>query len=378
MCYYCDFHFRVAMKDKEAMLAAMKKEIAQATLNLSNEGKTSPQWGGLRGALSLYFGGGTPSILSIEELSGLLDTIYQQHTFTPDAEITLEANPDDLTDDYLAGLSHLGFNRLSIGVQSFFDDDLQWMNRRHCAREAMLSVEKARKHGFRNINIDLMYGLPSMTPCRWEANLKQALVLDVPHLSAYHLTIEPRTVFGKRQNRGEVFSVSEDESARQFDILLDTLEKAGYEHYEISNFARPDFRSRHNSAYWQQRPYIGIGPGAHSFDGKSRQWNVSNNSQYIAALENGSSWFERELLTPAEQYNDYILVSLRTAWGVDMGYIRAHWGHVVVNEFLRQAASYLQNGYLQEQSGIFTLTRKGKLIADRIASDLFANENNGQ
>jgi len=345
------------MKDREAMLAAMKKEIELKTF------KTAVS--------TLYFGGGTPSILSIDELTGLLDAVNQHYTLVPDAEITLEANPDDLTDDYLAALHQLGFNRLSIGIQSFFDDDLKWMNRRHCAREALQSVENAQKHGFYNINIDLMYGLPFMTADRWEANLKQALALDVPHLSAYHLTIEPRTVFGKRQNKGESFVISEDESAQQFDILIDTLEKAGYDHYEISNFARPKFRSRHNTAYWQQKPYIGVGPAAHSFDGQSRQWNVGNNSQYIAALESGSAWFEREQLTPADCYNDYILVALRTAWGADINYIRAHFHDAFANEFLRQAAVYLQNGYMQEQAGIFTLTRKGKMIADRIASDLF-------
>jgi oxygen-independent coproporphyrinogen-3 oxidase len=195
--------------------------------------------------------------------------------------------------------------------------------------------------------------------------------LNVPHISTYHLTIEPRTVFGKRQAKGETFTISEDVSAEQFDILLDTMEKAGYEHYEISNFALPGFRSRHNTAYWQQRPYIGIGPAAHSYDGQSRQWNVSNNSKYITSLENGTAWFEREELTPTEQYNDYILVSLRTIWGVDTGYIRTHFGKTFESEFLRQAAIYLQNGYIQERKGVFTLTRKGKMIADRIASDLF-------
>ena len=360
------------------MLAAMKKEIG-APLNPPRGGEesgASPLRGGLREATStLYFGGGTPSVLTIDELAELLETVLQYYTLDANAEITLEANPDDLTDDYLAALHQLGFNRLSIGIQSFFDDDLRWMNRRHNAREAVQSVEAARRHGFRNINIDLMYGLPSLTAERWEANLKQALALDVPHLSAYHLTIEPRTVFGRRQARGELFTIPEDESAAQFYTLLDTMEEAGYEHYEISNFARPGFRSRHNTAYWQQKPYIGIGPAAHSYDGQSRRWNVSNNSEYIARLTPFSlsqkAWFESELLTPAEQYNDYVLVSLRTIWGVDCEYIRAHFGEFFVNEFLRQTASYLQNGYIQEQSGVFTLTRKGKLIADRIASDLF-------
>ena len=350
------------MKDKDAMIAAMKKEIvlrAGSTHVLPLPIET------------LYFGGGTPSVLSIDDLAELLETVHQHFTLDADAEITLEANPDDLNNDYLAALHNLGFNRLSIGIQSFSDDDLQWMNRRHRADEAVRSVENAHRAGFQNINMDLMYGLPSMTSKRWEANLKQAHALDVPHLSAYHLTIEPRTVFGKRQAKGETFAIPEDVSAAQFDILIDTMEKAGYEHYEISNFARSEFRSRHNTAYWLQKPYIGIGPAAHSFDGKSRQWNVSNNSEYIAALEKESSWFEREELTKIDQYNEYVLLSLRTDYGVDTGYIRVHFGDVFADEFLRQAAVYLQNGYIQERTGVFTLTRKGKMIADRIASDLF-------
>ena len=372
-CYYCDFHFRVAMKDRDAMLAAMQKEITlRAPLN-------PPLWG--EGIQTLYFGGGTPSVLSIDELSGLLDTITQYYMLAPDAEITLEANPDDLTDEYLHGLHDLGFNRLSIGIQSFFDDDLRWMNRRHSAHDALQSVDAAHRIGFDNVNIDLMYGLPTMTQSRWEANLKQALALDTPHLSAYHLTIEPRTVFGRQQMKGKDFSIPEDESIRQFESLLDMMEKAGYEHYEISNFARPGFRSRHNSAYWRQQPYIGIGPAAHSYDGQSRQWNISNNSQYIVGLMNASispfgkkqdfPWFEREQLTPVEQYNDYILVSLRTAWGVDIEYIRKNFGKTFADSFLQQTNIHIQNGAMQEQSGVFTLARKGKIIADHIASDLF-------
>jgi oxygen-independent coproporphyrinogen-3 oxidase len=358
------------MKDRNAMLSAMKKEIA---LRKDYLAPLNPrQWEEERPLIeTLYFGGGTPSVLSIDELAGLMETVLRYYTLVPHAEITLEANPDDLCKDYLEALFHIGFNRLSVGIQSFFDDDLQWMNRRHCAREAIQSVEAARKAGFYNINIDLMYGLPTMTPARWKENLKQALAIDAPHLSAYHLTIEPRTVFDRRQAKGETFAVPEEDSAEQFNILLDTMENAGYEHYEISNFARSGFRSRHNTAYWQQRPYVGIGPAAHSFDGQSRQWNIGNNSAYIAALEGDSAWFEREELTPAEQYNDYILVSLRTAWGVDAGYIHAHFGNVFANEFLRQSAAYLQNGFLRKQADVFTLTRKGKMIADRIASDLF-------
>ncbi len=368
------------------MLTAMKKEIVLRKDYLREDGfdgKRIP-------VKTLYFGGGTPSVLSTGELAGLLDTIRQFYELDPNAEITLEANPDDLTKDYLDDLRQLGFNRLSIGIQSFFDDDLRWMNRRHNAHEAIRSIETARRKGFHNINIDLIYGLPSMTLSRWEDNLAQALALETPHLSAYHLTIEERTVFGRKQARGGAFSVAEEDSVQQFEMLMDVMKNAGYEHYEISNFAKPGFYSRHNSAYWQHKPYLGIGPSAHSYDGQSRQWNCSNNSRYIVTLENATislseiqemknpgdltkavAWFEREQLTPSAKYNDYVLVSLRTIWGADAGYIRTRFGSAFWDIFRRQADSYLFAGYMEEHGGVFTLTRKGKMIADRIASDLF-------
>ena len=343
------------------MLAAIKKEISLKT-NFLPEKETLQ---------TIYFGGGTPSVLSINELAELLATIKQCFTIESDAEITIEANPDDLSDEYLAALQRLGFNRLSIGIQSFFDDDLKWMNRRHSAEEAMQSVRKAQKHGFGNINIDLLYGLPSMNNERWRRNLQYALELQIPHISAYHLSIEPRTVFGKRQAKGKMYTVSEEASVAQFDILLDTLQAAGYEHYEISNFARRGFRSSHNCSYWLQKPYIGVGPSAHSFDGKTRQWNINNNSRYIAALEAEDTWFESEHLTVAEQYNDYILVSLRTVWGVSIRYISEQFGKTFEEYFLEQVAGNVHQGYIQEQNGIYSLSRKGKLICDRLSSDLF-------
>ncbi|MDR0815606.1 MAG: radical SAM family heme chaperone HemW, partial [Bacteroidales bacterium] len=289
------------------------------------------------------------------------------------AEITLEANPDDLTDSYLTALRDLGFNRLSIGIQSFYDDDLRLMNRRHTAQEAWQAVERARRKGFDNINIDLIYGLPTMNLQRWQHNLDKALTLETPHLSAYHLTIEPQTVFGVRQRKGADFSVAEDDSAAQFELLIDACEKAGYEHYEISNFARPGCYSRHNTAYWQGIPYLGIGPSAHSYDGASRQWNASNNSRYIALMDKPETeeWFEREELTPAEAYNDYVLTGLRTKWGVEIKHIREKWNQAFVNAFLQHASGYIQNGFMTENSGNYLLTRKGKFIADRVASDLF-------
>ncbi len=369
VCYYCDFHFRVAMKDKRAMLDAMKQEIALRKDYLRPPGFEEEKIP----AETLYFGGGTPSVLTGGELADLLETLSRYYTLAPDAEITLEANPDDLTDACLADLRRLGFNRLSIGIQSFFDDDLKMMNRRHNGREAEQSVEAARRNGFDNINIDLIYGLPSGDEKRWQANLERAFALNVPHLSAYRLTIEPRTVFGRKQAKGEKFSVSEDIEIREFEMLTEAAENAGFEHYEISNFARPGFRSRHNSAYWQLKPYIGIGPSAHSYDGQSRQWNVNSNGGYIRAVNDGDeNLFEREMLSPGEMYNDYVLVSLRAVWGVDVEYIRNRFGAVFSDNFLRQAESYLQTGHIEKHENTFVLSRKGKLIADRIASDLFA------
>jgi oxygen-independent coproporphyrinogen-3 oxidase len=368
VCYYCDFHFRVAMKDKPAMLDAVKKEIELRKDYLRSfvalPGKIPVE--------SIYFGGGTPSVLDIGEIGDLLHAALRHYRPVAGAEITLEANPDDLNEAYLQALTALGFNRLSVGIQSFFDDDLVWMNRRHDAREAVKSIEAARREGFGNISIDLIYGLPGMTVSRWKENLLRALDMDVPHISAYHLAIEPRTVFGRRQGRGEVFAVPEEDSAEQFDLMLDMLQNAGYEHYEISNFAREGFRSRHNCAYWQQKPYIGFGPSAHSYDGGSRQWNISSNNGYIEAVNaGGEQWFEKETLSQAEKYNDYILTSLRTVWGADLPYIRQYFGTAFEENFLRQAKSYISAGFLRQENEVFVLTHKGKLIADRIASDLF-------
>jgi len=362
------------------MLSAMKKEISLRKDYLrSTYTQTEvedPNRGDNKIPLeTLYFGGGTPSLLSIDEIEALFDTVKQYYILLPNAEITIEVNPDDLTNEYLKGLLQLGFNRLSVGVQSLYDDDLQWMNRRHNVRQALLSIENARKLGFQNINVDLLYGFPSMTTERWKKSLKQLVALDAPHLSAYYIIIEPRTIFYNRQKKGEVFDISEEDSAAHFETLIDITEKAGYEHYEISNFARQGFRSRHNTAYWQQQPYIGIGPSAHSYNGQSRQWNASNNNEYIVALEKESVWFESEKLTVTEQYNEYIMLSIRAAWGVDSDYIRTHFGDVFANDFLKQADKYIQNGYVQQQSGLFTLTRKGKMIADCIASDLFCTSN---
>ena len=349
------------------MLQAMKKEIAirKDYLGVPYDGRV--------GAGTLYFGGGTPSVLTIDELAGFLDVIHQYYLLDPDAEVTLEANPDDLTDEYLDGLRKLGFNRLSIGIQSFNDDDLKWMNRRHNGTEAIRSVKSAQQHGFRNINVDLIYGLPSLTPGRWKEQIEQFISLDVPHLSAYHLTIEQRTVFGRRQAKGEGFAIPEENSVDQFDMLVNMTQEAGMEHYEISNFAKPGFMSNHNSNYWRNKPYIGIGPSAHSYDGVSRQWNLSNNSEYIRAVGNGDGYSEKEELSVTDRYNDYILISLRTAWGVSADYINQHFGKPYLDYFRQQCSRYIRDGFMEmKDENTWVLTHKGKLIADRITSDLMS------
>ena len=321
--------------------------------------------------VTLYFGGGTPSLLTPQELKLLLQkaqTVFDVKEFT---EITLEANPDDLSPSYLEALLAIGINRLSIGIQSFSATHLQWMHRRHTAVQAVESVKHAKEAGFTNLTIDLMYGFPALRTEEWAQTLMQALELDVPHISAYHLTIEPHTIFGKQAEKGLLQPLDEEESERQFLLLHRMLTQAGYVHYEVSNFARPGYEALHNSAYWQQQPYIGIGPSAHSFNGVSRQWNKANNKQYVAALAQGLPFFEGETLTPAMRYNEYILTGLRTAKGVCPAYIRQHFGEQYAGYFSRHIKPYLQTGKLKQQDGRICIPPPHFFVSDAIIESLF-------
>lgn len=360
-CNYCDFHFRVSFQDKLAMLKSMKQEMQLRKDYL--EGLPVD---------TLYFGGGTPSVLSLVELEELIRAANELFPLSDGAEVTLEANPDDLNKSYLEGLKILGINRLSIGIQSFDDQTLSWMNRRHSAQQALASVRDAREAGFLNINIDLIYGIPGMSLALWEQTLEQALSLGVQHISAYHLSIESRTVFGVHQRRGQHFSVPEEDSFLQFQLLRSKALQGGWDHYEISNFSLPGLHSRHNTAYWQQKKYLGIGPSAHSFNGDFRNWNLSNNTLYIKKIGEGEGWFEGEELTLGERHNDYILTSLRTRWGVDGTYVKNNFGSDYSLRLGIACEPYLQEGYIkrlpEEQ---YFLTEKGMFVADRIASDLF-------
>jgi oxygen-independent coproporphyrinogen III oxidase len=345
---------------KEQVLQAMHQELALQQAYLSGETIDT-----------IYFGGGTPSILSVDELNGLLEAIYAQHTVSPSAEISLETNPDDLTPEKLQALRQTRINRLSIGVQSFHNPHLQLMNRPHTAQEATACIRLAQELGFDNISLDLIYGVPAEDPELWEQDLAQAFALNVQHLSCYALTIEPNTVFGHRLKKGQFTPAQEERVAQQFELLMSQAAAHGFQHYEISNFCQPDFESKHNSSYWKQVPYLGIGPSAHSFNGVSRQYNIAHNPKYVQALAEGQLPATIEELSVEDRVNEYVMTTLRTSWGCDTHYVAQKWGV----ELIGIHAAYLQKiqakGLLQQKEGVLLLTEAGKLLADEIALDLF-------
>ncbi|MFC5411032.1 radical SAM family heme chaperone HemW [Larkinella bovis] len=368
-CHYCDFHFSTSLQQKTALVNALCREIERQNDYLPT-----------RHLETVYFGGGTPSLLSEGELDQIFETIHRQYTLAPGAEITLEANPDDLVGSPADRLHPLRFlrkyvNRLSIGIQSFHEPNLRLMNRAHSATEAEQCVRLAQEAGFENLTIDLIYGVPAETHAIWQADLTKAVALQVPHISAYCLTIEPGTVFGNWQKKGRLQAADDDFAAEQFTSLVQTLRANGYAQYEISNFARPGWEARHNSSYWKQRPYLGIGPSAHSFDGKNRQYNIAHNTHYIRAIENGELPATVEELSRADRVNDYLLTGLRTHWGCDLRELTALAGTDF--EVLRHAElqQLYQLGWLSNKNRVLLLTEAGKLFADRVAADLFILEN---
>lgn len=323
---------------------------------------------------TIYFGGGTPSLLSGDEIKRLLDKVYEQFDVLPDAEITLEANPDDLTREKIRELKSSPVNRLSIGIQSFRDDDLKWMNRAHTSTEADYAVKCAQDHGFENITIDLIYSIPGMTDAAWKQNLLMAFDLQVQHISAYGLTIEPRTFFGHQQKKGQLTEMEQERSGGQFLLMLDEMDAHGFEQYEVSNFCKSGFESKHNSSYWKGNHYIGYGPSAHSFDGNSRQWNVSNNSIYIKELAAGKLPYEKEELSQTMRLNEYIMTGLRTKWGIDLRRITTEYSFDFQKEYADMIADLSHDGRLILENDLIILTRKGLLTADRIASDFFVTD----
>jgi oxygen-independent coproporphyrinogen III oxidase len=359
-CHYCDFYFSTNQLNVSELVDALNVELRLQEHYLGSETIDT-----------IYFGGGTPSILDAALLSSILATIQNVFTVNPVAEITLEANPDDLHPEKLAALKDGGINRLSIGIQTFDDQVLNFLNRAHSANEAIQSFDDARKAGFDNISIDLIYAIPGQDEAHWKKNLELALSLQPEHISAYSLTIEKKTVFGNWAEKGKITPVEEQSSAHQLELLSTILSTAGYHHYEVSNFAKPGFESKHNSSYWRQVNYLGIGPSAHSFNGESRQWNMSNNHLYTQAIQKGHVPAEKELLTRADKVNEYLLTTLRTSWGCNLAFLKSKYDYDLLYDQNEYIQSLTANGLAISESGLLKLTSKGRLLADKIASDLF-------
>lgn len=358
-CHYCDFHFSTQMGKKEVMLLAIKKEIELRKDEFKNHKVET-----------IYFGGGTPSVLTTAEIEILVKTVQENYKVVENPEVTLEANPDDLTDDKIIELSNSPINRLSIGIQSFFDEDLKLMNRAHSSDEAVNSLSMATQY-FDNISIDLIYGIPGMDNNRWKANIERALSFELPHISSYALTVEPKTALKKFIEKGIVANVDDEQAQVQFNILVDVLEKNDFVNYEISNFGKQGYFSKNNTSYWQGKKYIGIGPSAHSFDGQNRSWNVRNNPKYIKALEGEVLPKETETLSKTDRYNEYVMTGLRTIWGVSLEKIELNYGQAYLDYLNKQAKKYLEKHLLFVDDGKLLATKKGKFLVDGIASDLF-------
>ncbi|GGH20748.1 radical SAM family heme chaperone HemW [Mucilaginibacter phyllosphaerae] len=358
-CHYCDFHFSTSAKYKDEMVDALVKEVSLQKGYLGNETVET-----------IYFGGGTPSVLSADEIIRIINTITELHTVTADAEITLEANPDDLDRQKINALRHTPVNRFSIGIQSFFDEDLQWMNRVHRAKEAEASIKRAQDAGFENITADLIYGYPLLTDTKWKQNLYKIFELGIPHISAYSMTVEPQTALAAFISKKKQAPMNEGQSANQFNLMLDAMQSNGFEQYEISNFCRPGHYSRHNSNYWRGVKYLGIGPSAHSFNGDNRQWNIANNAKYISSVNLNTIPAEIEILTETNRLNEYIMTALRTIWGLDLDKLNSI-APGASNEVLKAAKPYFEDGSLLQNDHILTLSPKGKLYADIITSNIF-------
>ena len=358
-CHYCDFHFSTSMGKKEAMVQALQKELSLRKDEFKDDAVET-----------IYFGGGTPSVLKTEEIQSIIDSVYKNYSVSEHPEITLEANPDDLSTEKIISLSKSPINRLSIGIQSFFEADLKLMNRAHNASEAENCIREATTY-FDNISIDLIYGIPDMTNERWRENIDKALSFGIPHISSYALTVEPQTALANFIKKGLVKNVDDEVAQAHFHILSETLEAAGFESYEISNFGKPGYFSRNNTAYWQQKKYLGIGPSAHSYDGVSRGWNINNNPKYLKFIEKGELPMETETLSMTDTYNEYVMTGLRTIWGVSLSRIASDFGEKYREYALMQAEKHLKDNLLHINGDTLLTTKKGRFLADGLASDLF-------
>jgi oxygen-independent coproporphyrinogen-3 oxidase len=363
-CHYCDFHFSTSMKYKREMLSAMQQEIVMRAQYLED-----------KKVQSLYFGGGTPSILSAEDILKLIGTVEKHFEISSDAEITLEANPDDLTTDKVKALRNTPINRFSIGIQSFYEEDLRWMNRAHNAQEADSSIKRVQDAGFENITCDLIYGYPLLIDEKWKSNMQKLIGMDIPHISSYSMTVEKKTALAHFVKEGKTAAMSDTQSAAQMLMLIDTLTQNGFEHYEISNFAKNGMYAKHNTNYWKGQHYLGIGPSAHSFNGTSRSWNVANNAKYIAALADNTVYNELENLSKADQFNEYVMTSIRTMWGIDLQKVEYDFSYDYAQHLLKESQTFIERDELEIlDNKVLRSTIKGKLLADHIASELFLIE----
>lgn len=365
-CYYCDFHFSTSLKKKDELVKALARELILRKGELQNQTIET-----------IYFGGGTPSLLTIDELRLLIDSIYLNYSVSDNPEITLEANPDDLSKQKLNDLTTSRINRLSIGIQSFFEDDLQSMNRAHSSQEAKQCLEEATKH-FSNITIDLIYGIPNMSIEKWNKNLQTAFSFGVNHISSYALTVEPKTALASFIKKGTYPPIDDDLALQHFDLLMAETEQQGFVHYEISNFGKKGYFSKHNTSYWQGKSYLGIGPSAHSFNGKQRSWNVSNNTIYIKSIQDNTLPSKVETLSKQDRYNEYVMTGLRTIWGVSLNKIGTDFGidykeHLIASakKFINQELLIIEDCKTEQGISILKPTKKGKFLIDGIASDLF-------
>jgi oxygen-independent coproporphyrinogen III oxidase len=358
-CHYCDFHFSTSLKKKDEMVLALAKEIILRKDEFAAEVVET-----------IYFGGGTPSILQIADIRFLIDEVFKNFNVVKNPEITIEANPDDLTEERIIELSNNRINRLSIGIQSFFEDDLKMMNRAHNSEEAKKCLEIATKF-FDNISIDLIYGMPNMSNEKWLQNIETALSFNVPHISSYALTVEPKTALHTFIQKGIIPQLDDEVAQEHFHLLVDKLEESGFIHYELSNFGKDNYFSKNNSSYWLGKKYLGIGPSAHSYDGISRSWNVSNNSIYLKSLSENQLPSESETLSKTDRYNEYVMTGLRTIWGISLDRIENEFGKTYLDYLNQQAEKYIEDHLLFVDDNILRTTKSGKFLSDGIASDLF-------
>jgi len=358
-CHYCDFHFSTSLKKKDELISALIKELELRKETLQNQPIET-----------IYVGGGTPSLLTIDELRFLIDAVYKNFNVIDNPEITLEVNPDDLSSKRLNELTNTRINRLSIGIQSFFEDDLQNMNRAHNSEEAKECLSLATRH-FDNITIDLIYGIPNMSLEKWNENLQTAFKFGVNHISSYALTVEPKTALDSFIKKGTYPPINEELALKHFNHLIAQTKKQGFVHYEISNFGKPNYFSKHNTSYWQGKPYLGIGPSAHSFNENQRSWNVANNTRYIKSIEQNQLPSTVETLSEKDRFNEYIMTGLRTIWGISLSKVQEDFGMEFKQHLLNSTKIYLESNSLEIKEDHITATQKGKFLIDGIASDLF-------